>query len=95
MSPQSLCTAVVQVFGTDGPHHNSWRRRHCGVATFTKDNVRRSYFIQVRVCVCVCVCVSVCVCVCCLLNDVIDVLFHLVFFIYSFYFMFNYLLFFL
>ncbi|XP_063846129.1 actin nucleation-promoting factor WASL-like isoform X2 [Scylla paramamosain] len=44
---QSLCTAVVQVFGTDGPHHNSWRRRHCGVATFTKDNVRRSYFIQV------------------------------------------------
>ncbi|XP_045623813.2 actin nucleation-promoting factor WASL isoform X1 [Procambarus clarkii] len=44
---QTLSTAVVQVFGTDGPHHNVWRKRHFGVATFTKDNVRRSYYIQV------------------------------------------------
>ncbi|XP_068221628.1 actin nucleation-promoting factor WASL-like [Palaemon carinicauda] len=44
---QAQCTAVVQVFGTDGPSHNTWRKRCCGVVTFTKDNVRRSYFIQV------------------------------------------------
>ncbi|KAK8752884.1 hypothetical protein OTU49_008074, partial [Cherax quadricarinatus] len=44
---QTLSTAVVQVFGTDGPHHNSWRKRYFGIATFTKDNVRRSYYIQV------------------------------------------------
>ncbi|XP_042214648.1 neural Wiskott-Aldrich syndrome protein-like [Homarus americanus] len=42
---QTLSTRVVQVFGTDGPHHNSWRKH--GVATFTKDNVRKSYYIQV------------------------------------------------
>ncbi|ROT85032.1 putative wiskott-Aldrich syndrome protein [Penaeus vannamei] len=44
---QTLSTAVVQVFGTDGPHHNAWRKRYCGVATFTKDNARKSYYIQV------------------------------------------------
>ncbi|KAK7080960.1 hypothetical protein SK128_011306, partial [Halocaridina rubra] len=44
---QTLITAVVQVYGTDGPHHNVWRKRYCGVVTFTKDNVRRSYYIQV------------------------------------------------
>ena len=44
---QTLSTAVVQVFGTEGPHHNTWRKRYCGVVTFTKDNVRRSYYIQV------------------------------------------------
>ncbi|KAK4302747.1 hypothetical protein Pmani_025179 [Petrolisthes manimaculis] len=44
---QTLSTAVVQVFTTESPHHNTWRKKHCGVATFTKDNVRRSYYIQV------------------------------------------------
>nr|XP_053632723.1 actin nucleation-promoting factor WASL-like [Cherax quadricarinatus] len=44
---QTLSTAVVQVFGTDGPHHNSWRKRYFGTAIFTKDNVQRSYYIQV------------------------------------------------
>ncbi|XP_064104126.1 actin nucleation-promoting factor WAS-like, partial [Macrobrachium nipponense] len=44
---QTLSTTVVQVFGTEGPHHNTWRKRHCGAITFTKDNVRRSYYIQV------------------------------------------------
>ncbi|CAL4124584.1 unnamed protein product, partial [Meganyctiphanes norvegica] len=44
---QTLATAVVQLFGTEAPHHNSWIKRHCGVATFTKDNNRRSYYIQV------------------------------------------------
>ncbi|XP_064091389.1 actin nucleation-promoting factor WASL-like isoform X2 [Macrobrachium nipponense] len=44
---QAKSTAVVQVFGTDGPHHNKWQKRHCGVATFTKDSARKSYYIQV------------------------------------------------
>ncbi|XP_076065602.1 uncharacterized protein LOC143039439 isoform X2 [Oratosquilla oratoria] len=43
----TLATAVVQMYGTEPPRHNQWHKRHCGVVTFTKDNVRRSYFIQV------------------------------------------------
>lgn len=41
---QALATAVVQVFYSDG---SRWNKRHCGVACFVKDNVRRSYFIRV------------------------------------------------
>ncbi|XP_069991856.1 actin nucleation-promoting factor WAS [Penaeus vannamei] len=40
-------TAVVQMYGTEPPHHSSWYKIHCGVATFTKDNIRKSFFIQV------------------------------------------------
>jgi len=41
---QALATAVVQVFYSEGTR---WNKRHCGVACFVKDNVRRSYFIRV------------------------------------------------
>ncbi|KAL7647526.1 UNVERIFIED_CONTAM: hypothetical protein RMT77_001126 [Armadillidium vulgare] len=44
---QAQVSAVVQVFGTEPPNHSSWKKLHCGAATFTKDNTRRSYFIQV------------------------------------------------
>ncbi|ROT69450.1 putative neural Wiskott-Aldrich syndrome protein-like isoform X1 [Penaeus vannamei] len=35
------------MYGTEPPHHSSWYKIHCGVATFTKDNIRKSFFIQV------------------------------------------------
>ncbi|KAF2351880.1 WH1/EVH1 domain [Trinorchestia longiramus] len=42
-----LAAAVVQVYKTEAPNHNTWHRLHCGVATFSKDNFRRSHYIQV------------------------------------------------
>ena len=45
---QTQASAVVQVFVTESPVHNQWHKRYCGVATFTKDNIRKSYFIQVN-----------------------------------------------
>lgn len=52
---QAQVSAVVQVFVTESPNHSSWKKLHCGIATFTKDNSRRSYFIQVSLyylCIC-------------------------------------------
>lgn len=42
---QSLCSAVVQVYGSD--RTCSWVKRCCGVACLVKDNPQRSYFIRV------------------------------------------------
>lgn len=42
---QTLCSAVVQVYGTD--RSCSWLKRCCGVACLVKDNPQRSYFIRV------------------------------------------------
>lgn len=44
---RSLATAVVQLFFAAPPNYDSWMKEQCGVATMTKDGVRRSYFIQV------------------------------------------------
>ncbi len=44
---QTLASAVVQVFLADPPSLNRWNKRCCGVATFIKDNQKRSYFIRV------------------------------------------------
>ena len=44
---QTLASAVVQVFLADPPGLNRWNKRCCGVATFIKDNQKRSYFIRV------------------------------------------------
>ncbi|XP_011605399.1 WASP like actin nucleation promoting factor a isoform X1 [Takifugu rubripes] len=41
----SLCSAVVQVYGSD--RTCSWVKRCCGVACLVKDNPQRSYFIRV------------------------------------------------
>ena len=46
---QTQASAVVQVYMTESPMHSHWSKKHSGVATFTKDNSRRSYFIQVSV----------------------------------------------
>ncbi|KAM9807591.1 WASP like actin nucleation promoting factor a [Neosynchiropus ocellatus] len=41
----SLCSAVVQVYGSD--RSCSWLKKCCGVACLVKDNPQRSYFIRV------------------------------------------------
>jgi hypothetical protein len=43
----SLVTTVVQIYRSEGPSHNRWNKRTCGVACFVKDNPKRSYFIRV------------------------------------------------
>ncbi|KAK7085578.1 hypothetical protein SK128_012808 [Halocaridina rubra] len=44
---QSQATAVVEVFVTVPPHHNVWTKFLCGVATFTRDSSRKSFYIQI------------------------------------------------
>ncbi len=41
----SLATAVVQLFLAQP--HNTWTKKHCGVACFIKDVNKRSYYIRV------------------------------------------------
>ncbi|XP_071401200.1 actin nucleation-promoting factor WASL-like, partial [Centroberyx affinis] len=41
----TLCSAVVQVYGSD--RSCSWVKRCCGVACLIKDNPQRSYYIRV------------------------------------------------
>lgn len=43
--PQTLCSAVVQVYVAE--RSCSWVKRCCGVACLVKDNPQRSYFIRV------------------------------------------------
>ncbi len=43
----SLATAVVQVVLAEPAGSNQWSKKCCGVATFIKDNQKRSYFIRV------------------------------------------------
>jgi len=35
------------VFWAEGPSYNNWAKRWCGVATFVKDNAKRSYYIRI------------------------------------------------
>lgn len=42
---QTLCSAVVQVYGAE--RSCNWVKRCCGVACLVKDNPQRSYFIRV------------------------------------------------
>ena len=42
---QAVCTGVVQLFVTEAPHV-TWLKKRTGVLCFTKDNARKSYFLQ-------------------------------------------------
>ncbi|KPJ17824.1 Neural Wiskott-Aldrich syndrome protein [Papilio machaon] len=44
---QSLATAVVQLFTTEGPAHSEWKKKDTGVLCLIKDNGRRSYFFRI------------------------------------------------
>ncbi|XP_077293677.1 actin nucleation-promoting factor WAS-like isoform X2 [Arctopsyche grandis] len=44
---QSLATAVVQLFMTEGPAHNQWYKRDTGILCLIKDNQRKSYFFRI------------------------------------------------
>ncbi|RVE52068.1 hypothetical protein evm_003346, partial [Chilo suppressalis] len=43
----SLATAVVQLFTTEGPSHLEWRKKDTGVLCLIKDNSKRSYFFRI------------------------------------------------
>ncbi|OWR40727.1 Wiskott-Aldrich syndrome protein [Danaus plexippus plexippus] len=44
---QSLATAVVQLFTTEGPDHSEWKKKDTGVLCLIKDNSKRSYFFRI------------------------------------------------
>ncbi|KAL0849780.1 hypothetical protein ABMA28_011732 [Loxostege sticticalis] len=44
---QSLATAVVQLFTTEGPAHSEWKKKDTGVLCLVKDNAKRSYFFRI------------------------------------------------
>ncbi|CAG9782699.1 unnamed protein product [Diatraea saccharalis] len=44
---QSLATAVVQLFTTEGPEHSEWKKKDTGVLCLIKDNGKRSYFFRI------------------------------------------------
>ncbi|KAG6456913.1 hypothetical protein O3G_MSEX010007, partial [Manduca sexta] len=44
---QSLATAVVQLFTTEGPGHSEWKKKDTGVLCLIKDNGKRSYFFRI------------------------------------------------
>uniref|UniRef100_A0A8W7P1E7 WH1 domain-containing protein n=1 Tax=Anopheles coluzzii TaxID=1518534 RepID=A0A8W7P1E7_ANOCL len=44
--PQSLSTAVVQLYTTQSPAHASWVKRCTGALCFIKDNIRKSYYFR-------------------------------------------------
>ncbi|XP_072935575.1 actin nucleation-promoting factor WAS-like [Epargyreus clarus] len=48
---QSLATAVVQLFTTEGPEHSEWKKKDTGVLCLIKDNSKRSYFFRIY-CLC-------------------------------------------
>ncbi|XP_030370784.1 neural Wiskott-Aldrich syndrome protein [Scaptodrosophila lebanonensis] len=43
---QTLSTAVVQIFKTEGSAHSHWKKKHTGVICFVKDSALRSYFLR-------------------------------------------------
>ncbi|XP_017031672.1 actin nucleation-promoting factor WASL [Drosophila kikkawai] len=43
---QTLNTAVVQIYKTEGSAHAHWKKRHTGVVCFVKDSAIRSYFMR-------------------------------------------------
>lgn len=44
---QTMSTAVVQLYKTEGPAHSAWLKRTSGIACFVRDSSKRSYFIRV------------------------------------------------
>ncbi|KAK6191547.1 hypothetical protein SNE40_003209 [Patella caerulea] len=47
MIVKTLATAVIQLYLSEEPENKKWNKRCCGVATFIKDNPKKSYFIRV------------------------------------------------
>lgn len=45
-SLQTLNTAVVQIYKTEGNAHSHWKKKHTGVVCFVKDSAIRSYFLR-------------------------------------------------
>uniref|UniRef100_A0A0K8UFU6 Wiskott-Aldrich syndrome protein n=1 Tax=Bactrocera latifrons TaxID=174628 RepID=A0A0K8UFU6_BACLA len=43
---QTLNTAVVQIYKTEGSAHSHWKKKHTGVVCFVKDSAKRSYFLR-------------------------------------------------
>ncbi|SPP80773.1 neural Wiskott-Aldrich syndrome protein isoform X1 [Drosophila guanche] len=43
---QTLNTAVVQIYKTEGNAHSHWKKKHTGVVCFVKDSAIRSYFLR-------------------------------------------------
>ncbi|XP_055849589.1 actin nucleation-promoting factor WASL isoform X2 [Episyrphus balteatus] len=43
---QSMNTAVVQIYKTEGSAHSHWKKKHTGVVCFVKDSCIRSYFFR-------------------------------------------------
>ncbi|XP_034484996.1 neural Wiskott-Aldrich syndrome protein isoform X2 [Drosophila innubila] len=43
---QTLNTAVVQIYKTEGSAHSHWKKKHTGVVCFVKDSGIRSYFLR-------------------------------------------------
>ncbi|KAH8420740.1 hypothetical protein KR222_003654, partial [Zaprionus bogoriensis] len=43
---QTLNTAVVQIYKTEGSAHSHWKKKHTGVLCFVKDSAIRSYFLR-------------------------------------------------
>ncbi|XP_048481740.1 wiskott-Aldrich syndrome protein isoform X1 [Plutella xylostella] len=43
----SLSTAVVQLFTTEGPAHSEWKKKDTGILCLIKDNGKRSYFFRI------------------------------------------------
>lgn len=43
---QSMNTAVVQIYKTEGSAHSIWKKKHTGVVCFVKDSCIRSYFFR-------------------------------------------------
>ncbi|XP_055903487.1 actin nucleation-promoting factor WASL [Eupeodes corollae] len=43
---QSMSTAVVQIYKTEGSAHSHWKKKHTGVVCFVKDSCIRSYFFR-------------------------------------------------
>ncbi|EDV94712.1 GH18083 [Drosophila grimshawi] len=43
---QTLNTAVVQIYKTEGNAHSHWKKKYTGVVCFVKDSAIRSYFLR-------------------------------------------------
>lgn len=43
---QSMSTAVVQIYKTEGSAHSIWKKKYTGVVCFVKDSCIRSYFFR-------------------------------------------------
>lgn len=43
---QTMCTAVAQVYQTEGTSHSIWKKKHTGALCFVRDSSKRSYFMR-------------------------------------------------